>query len=440
MYTDALEIVQLKEKTVSLEDLLRMSRHTISTLQRKLRDLQGDYEASLEKAERQLDEFYKLVGDDDSKLEGDVVIPRKDLRTAFGRIRAQDSLESRKTDTKEDTPSTLSNAETDRNKYKSISLGLTEEFKSQLARQFGSSSGLNDFVLPGTMPLMGSAVRRSNNRRRHVHAEAIPLEQTNTSDESLPRRKDSLDMNIYTPKPSRSSNSSNKKGNRSASISDNDILSSMIKSINEEEEVPKRDKEQPIPIPSNSSVSPAAIPPPPPPPPPPPLSGMSNYSPHGSASPSPPPPPPPPPPPGSTYQTITGFLPPPPPPPPPPPGSGLSSPGTPPPPPPPPSAPTGPNINVASLRKQLKHLPAVKTRQLQWQKLNANHISSTIWKTAASADKDEALEELLDVEGIFNRMEEVFAQKIVASKKLVKKEKRPEISIIDSRKAYNISK
>lgn len=44
------------------------------------------------------------------------------------------------------------------------------------------------------------------------------------------------------------------------------------------------------------------------------------------------------------------------------------------------------------------------------------------------------------MEGIFNRMEEVFAQKVIATRKLAKKEKRQEIFIIDSRKAYNISK
>ncbi|OAD76082.1 hypothetical protein PHYBLDRAFT_110012, partial [Phycomyces blakesleeanus NRRL 1555(-)] len=56
---DGLAITQLKEKTTSLEDLLRMSRHTISTLQGKLRDLQRDYEKNLEAMEKQLDTFYK---------------------------------------------------------------------------------------------------------------------------------------------------------------------------------------------------------------------------------------------------------------------------------------------------------------------------------------------------------------------------------------------
>lgn len=432
-----------------------MSRHTITTLQRKLNDLQNDYEASLEKAERQLDEFYKLIGDDESNLEGDVVIPRKDLATAFGRIRAQESLEGRKKDTKPtllvNELDKLSNADSDKNKYKSMALGLTEEFKSQLARQFGSSSGLNDFVLPGTMPLMGSAVRRSNNRRRYVHAEftpTLPLEQESTSEESLPRRKDSLDLthkNITSPNPSRSSSSTK---NRNVSISENDILSITVN--RDVDSFISKQKERSIPIPSSNSF-PANVPPPPPPPPPmPPASGTypSAYKNIVSPGPGPPPPPPPPPPPG------TAGIPIPPPPgtagisiPPPPGAAGIPIPPPPPgipgapPPPPPPSAPSAPNgANTIALRKQLKHLPGVKTRQLQWQKLNANHIGSTVWKTVTSADKDDALEELLDIEGIFNRMEEVFAQKIIASKKLVKKEKRQEICIIDSRKAYNISK
>ncbi|OBZ82725.1 Formin-A, partial [Choanephora cucurbitarum] len=83
--------------------------------------------------------------------------------------------------------------------------------------------------------------------------------------------------------------------------------------------------------------------------------------------------------------------------------------------------------------------PAVKTRQLQWQKLNAGKIGSTVWKLGTSNEKEEELEALLDKEGIFDRMEQVFAQKVVQSKRALPKERRQEINIIDSRKAYNIS-
>jgi hypothetical protein len=90
------------------------------------------------------------------------------------------------------------------------------------------------------------------------------------------------------------------------------------------------------------------------------------------------------------------------------------------------------------LRKQLNHLPSVKTRQLQWQKLPT--IQSTVWIKAS--ERDEEMEQLFDTKGIFENMERVFAQRVIQKQKEKKQqeEKRPEICIIDSRKAYNISK
>ena len=88
----------MREKTVSLEDLLRMSRHTISTLQQKLRDLQGDYERDLESMQKQLDMFNKAVEDvldDDENGDGDIVISRESFAKSIGRIRAHESLEGK---------------------------------------------------------------------------------------------------------------------------------------------------------------------------------------------------------------------------------------------------------------------------------------------------------------------------------------------------------
>lgn len=94
------EIVQLREKTASLEDLLRMSRHTISTLQGKLRDLQQNYEKDLESMQSQLDIFYKAVaeekGDETSEEDADIVIPRDAFAKAMGRVKARESLEGNK--------------------------------------------------------------------------------------------------------------------------------------------------------------------------------------------------------------------------------------------------------------------------------------------------------------------------------------------------------
>jgi hypothetical protein len=89
-------------------------------------------------------------------------------------------------------------------------------------------------------------------------------------------------------------------------------------------------------------------------------------------------------------------------------------------------------------RKTVKHLPNVKTRALQWQKINMQQIKSTIWES--SDDIEAGWETRLDSEGLFDLMEELFAQKVVATPKKLVQEKKQEINIIDSRKAYNISK
>ncbi|KAG0914538.1 hypothetical protein G6F33_004165 [Rhizopus arrhizus] len=386
---DALEVVQLREKAASLEDLLRMSRHTIFTLQKKLTDLQNEYDASLELAENQFDEFYKLIDEHSSDSEETIVISRKDLTKALEKIRAPRSLEQKKDS---DIVIKKNPLDSDQNKYKSLALGLSDEFKTQLARQFGSSSGLGDFVLPGSLPLMGSAVRRSQNRRRQVHTpESLQLAVVQSD----------LSKNLSLRK---SKGALSKEPIHESSTNDNHIPSMQ-----------------------DNAIETSSIPsPPPPPPPPPPLPSSGNMA--------PPPPPPPPPVPNSGIPTIP--IPP-----------AHSGPGLPsatsgnhfalPPPPPPPSA---PNItNVLTPRKQVKHLPTVKTRQLQWQKLNTNHIQSTIWKNSDLENKEDELAERMKAEGIFSRMEEIFAQKVATSKKLVTNEKRQDICIIDSRKAYNIS-
>ncbi|KAI9476486.1 MAG: hypothetical protein EXX96DRAFT_485807 [Benjaminiella poitrasii] len=153
------------------------------------------------------------------------------------------------------------------------------------------------------------------------------------------------------------------------------------------------------------------------PPPPPSLLGQSSEKTENQSIPTPPPPPPP------SGATGKSNIPPPPPPPPPPPGA-----------PPPPNAPVVP---VAPARKIIRHQPNVKTRALQWTKLQANFANRTIWGTD---DVDElALEDELDQLGVFNSIEELFAQKIIERKKRVTKEKKQEIRILDPKKAYNIN-
>ncbi|KAI8096734.1 formin homology 2 domain-containing protein [Halteromyces radiatus] len=188
----------------------------------------------------------------------------------------------------------------------------------------------------------------------------------------------------------------------------------------------------PPPPPTTSGVPPPPPPPPggpgiPPPPPPPP--------PGGSGIPPPPPPPggpgipPPPPPPGGP-----GI-----PPPPPPPGG----PGVPPPPPPPPGArgPLVPAVPLGPLRKELRHYPEVKLKNLQWQKLDARNVEKTIW-TTQTVDED-ALEDALDENGVFTKIQDLFPAKVNTffERRLAKKaeEKKDAIRFLAKDKGKSIS-
>lgn len=210
-----------------------------------------------------------------------------------------------------------------------------------------------------------------------------------------------------------------------------------------------------IPVPTTSSNN-IPLPPPPPPimasniPPPPPLPPVSSTN----VPPPPPPPPvngtisipPPPPPPPGPSSGISA--PPPPPPAPPAPILNGSAPPAPPPPvgpnssgaPPPPPLPGAPIPSFAPLpptRKVIRHQPNVKTRAIQWTKMQANFVGKTIWGTN---DIDEiALEDELDTLGIFETVESLFAQKVVQTKKKAPTAQKKEIRILEDKKAYNIN-
>ncbi|KAL1923354.1 uncharacterized protein VTP21DRAFT_8334 [Calcarisporiella thermophila] len=93
-------VSQLKAKTNSLEDLLRMSRHTISTLQQQISDLQEQYNRSLQSMDAQLKQFYDafrhtcqtdlLLDSSEDKL---LTIRKSDLMRAFERMKAREQLE-----------------------------------------------------------------------------------------------------------------------------------------------------------------------------------------------------------------------------------------------------------------------------------------------------------------------------------------------------------
>ncbi|KAF9283140.1 hypothetical protein BGZ68_005530 [Mortierella alpina] len=133
----------------------------------------------------------------------------------------------------------------------------------------------------------------------------------------------------------------------------------------------------------------------------------------------PPPPPPPPPPPG------TGG----PPPPPPPPGKGG---------PPPPPGPGGPGAMLMNMNKKKEGATAaVKLKALQWDKLNYMAVGNTVW---GSGGMDEsALQKALGENGVFGSMEQLFVAKVAEYKEPKASKKNTEICILEQRRAYQIN-
>ncbi|CAO3596601.1 unnamed protein product [Absidia cylindrospora] len=476
---------QLKDKTNSLETLLRMARHTITTLQRKLKELQQEYQSNMGIMDDQLKELRQLAldmgctgGDSNSSQPAHFVMGRKDVSRAYDRLRAQAILEGKPGETPNFTQQ-LPKAE-----------GLSDAFKYSLSQQLGTSNAPNGYVIPGTLPLIGlnrhGAQHSSNggtspsNLDQHRNSDGIKMQfGLKTQVDKLLRDKSSsamTDMTEHADKPISALAAEleqqlrkTKDGNGNApshsdyvpsTTSHNDTMENSPKS-NGQHELSNKSITQPHILPSVSETITDNIPPPPPPPPPPvPESTTAAVIPPPQPPPPPisgtistniPPPPPPPPIPGTASSNIPPPPPPPPipgtassnipPPPPPPPIPGTTSTNIPPPPPPPPSsglanAPPPPPMLIPS-RKTLRHQPDVKTRALQWTKMQANFINKTVW---ASKDVDElALEDELDSIGVFDSIQELFAQRVIQQKKQLRKERKHEICILDSKKAYNIN-
>lgn len=120
-------------------------------------------------------------------------------------------------------------------------------------------------------------------------------------------------------------------------------------------------------------------------------------------------------------------------------------PGAPPPPPPPPGT-KGPNVPAAPiagpLRKELRHYPKIKLKNLQWQKLDARSVQKTIW-LLENVDEDE-LENALADGGVFEKIEDLFPAKVnlFFEKRLKAKieERKDAIKFLAKEKSRNISK
>jgi cytokinesis protein len=71
----------------------------------------------------------------------------------------------------------------------------------------------------------------------------------------------------------------------------------------------------------------------------------------------------------------------------------------------------GANLNVLlSARKDLPITPSTKMKQLQWEKLPQQQVSSTLWSDETPQKEQEMLDKLQS-DGIWTRMEEDFKAK-----------------------------
>lgn len=101
-----------------------------------------------------------------------------------------------------------------------------------------------------------------------------------------------------------------------------------------------------------------------------------------------------------------------------------------------------PPVPRGPLRKELRHYPQVKLKNLQWQKLDARGVEETIWKLE-DVDENE-LEDDLDKHGVFEKIETLFPAKVNTffEKKLKAKveEKKDAVKFLSKEKSRNISK
>ncbi|CDS04805.1 hypothetical protein LRAMOSA07335 [Lichtheimia ramosa] len=198
---------QLREKTNSLEDLLRMSRHTISTLQRKIKDLQQEYDRNMTAMDKQLRDLYlkaSIANANDQHEQGDEdneqAIARKDMPRAYDKAWARALLENRhpELDSNGNELEDLPKAE-----------GLSDSFKASLRDQLGGSGIPSGFIIPGTMPLIGSTRRRGRGSdtaedtttTATTAAAAGTQRDAETEKEIQSQEQHSMSLNVQRTKP-----------------------------------------------------------------------------------------------------------------------------------------------------------------------------------------------------------------------------------------------
>ncbi|KAJ2725122.1 hypothetical protein GGI07_001492 [Coemansia sp. Benny D115] len=459
----------LKTKIFALEDLLRMSRHTIEALQTQIKELRDQFTQKLAKQDSQLKQLYSALQDEASehdmlrRLKDDLTLENEVLRSGIAMGPSEDNPDEIVLN------HDLLLAEIEKLKRQRPELNRMTEAR-QMLEQILAEAG------------QGTPVRKVG-AKPSAAAAATATATAASADGALPAgaKMGTVTMDSVVSTPTRlaefTSELERKLGGRMGAPAKTNAETAgagepAAQTSGDGEQLTQEGEQTsntaaPEAAPAADGVPPATgTAPPPPAPPPPPIPGMpagsSSALPGGTAPPPPAPPPPPmagsgtaaapappapaPPPPAPPLPPVAGGPSPAPPAPPPLPflssigqpgnkptaqalasvqlrstkASGGGAPPAPPPPlaprmptsgaPPPPPAPT---LLGPLRRKELHYVPKVKLKALQWDKLNDQGIESSLWSKIEdrSGVKEKDVLDTLHSSGTFEHLEKMFAAK-----------------------------
>lgn len=107
-----------------------------------------------------------------------------------------------------------------------------------------------------------------------------------------------------------------------------------------------------------------------------------------------------------------------------------------------PKGPMAPAVPLGPVRKELRHYPQIKLKNLQWQKLDARGVNNTVW--VLNGVNETEIEDDLDKFGVFEKIVTLFPAKAnnFFEKRIKAKveEKKDAIKFMSKDKSRNISK
>ncbi|CAG8496889.1 4842_t:CDS:10, partial [Scutellospora calospora] len=410
---------ELKNKIDSLEELLRISRHTIKTLQQRIADLEASYREKLAEKDVQLRELETIIKEQQGSGTDSAPVDKTEVMKKLERMqKIRETERILEGDRKVWTPPTFgdfkmpdANEYIDNQNHQNASSQYSQDAPSSYSGHeqgpykpdYDKANFPGGFRIPEQPPRMNTDVLNEIKQRYDgIYGHTSAGEHSNEQPQTPPTSDMTSKMQPQSSLPIEPSStiSQTKTDLQTTQV---DSLSSQPSSIEQSSSSPTSSN---IPSSQPQSVT------------------QKNWSPTATATTrkagGPPPPPPPP---GKAGG---------PPPPPPPPGKA----GGPPPPPPPGKAGGPPPPPGGDNRKEVPFMTMKKLKQVQWDKINYLSINKTLWGQGNLNDED--LIKLLGGEsGVFSSIEELFAALEAKQKKKV--EKKEEISVLDPKRAQHIN-